>query len=215
MLVVQIGDKHFLFPVEGSLGQRGTPKEEERISHHFKDSKIVFFSRAKMPYAPIKKKLKRLGINHMTILFLVNGKVVRDNCRREVLITTENALSREGSMPKKPLLGVDLPYFATNNNNNNNNNVLPDITTNDTSSDFGWQPKKRKMDDVVREQLRTLIEEGGGGQEMMSEEKMTDFVNTFSDEQLALISDLLLTPLVSQRKKRQEDYQHIWNDLLK
>jgi len=93
-LVVQYKDQNFLFPLQGCVGQRGSVKQEERV-RRLQGSRILFFSRAKMPSAPIKKKLKKLGITHMSFMFMVNDKVLRDPCRREVLLTTENSVGTE------------------------------------------------------------------------------------------------------------------------
>jgi len=95
LLIVHYCGNNFSFPIIASLAQRGTAKLEEKVDHHFKDTKVVFFSRARMPVEPIKKKLKKIGVDYMSFMFLVNGKVVRDNVKRKVIITTENSFGTE------------------------------------------------------------------------------------------------------------------------
>jgi len=92
LLVVQKDGKTFMFPIEGPMGQRGSTKEDKRSFKYNHAAKVVVFSRAKMPCYPVKQKLKNMGINHFTFMFLVNQKMVRDpQCNsRQAAINTDN-----------------------------------------------------------------------------------------------------------------------------
>lgn len=92
LLVAHYNGRNFSFPIERCMGQKGSTREEENTVKHFPHSKIVFFSRARMPNFPIKKKLKLYGIHHLSCFFMVNGQVVPDDCERRVVIATDSSL---------------------------------------------------------------------------------------------------------------------------
>jgi len=84
LLIVQFERNNFSFPIEGCLGQR--PAKGDRVPQ---GSKVVLFSKAKIPNSPIKKRLKAMGDYRMSFVFLVNERVVRDTSERMVRVITD------------------------------------------------------------------------------------------------------------------------------
>jgi len=227
MLAEALGT-NYVFPIHGCMGQRGTQKEEERVTHRFKDSSIVFFSKARMPAVPIVKILKKLKVEHLSFVFLVNDKVLRDPLKRMITITTENS---QGSVlrqtinkqamtsddDRSPRLSSSLPSLPIMEDNSNalltRRSSLPTSDPIQADSKDLCKMKKRKMAETVSDQLRSLddMEE----KRPLGEERIRQFVGAFSEEQLSLLSEVLLVPLVTQRKRRQMDFQSILEDLMR
>jgi len=93
LLILQINGHNFSLPIEGFLGQKPTAKERKRevFSHNSESGLVIFFPAARMPGAFIKHELDKWNVCHLTVVFIVDNMVVRDNNRRETEINTNNS----------------------------------------------------------------------------------------------------------------------------
>jgi len=233
LLIVEVGGNNFSFPIEGSAGQRGSRKDKAVPLTN--DSKIVFFSRARIPNSPIKKELRKIGVNQMSLLFLVNGRVVRDTCERIVIITTDNTLGAQrrthnqlewgNSTDFLPML--EIPPFAhttidtsKDTTVSETSNYEPTQSLEDVDESFyinNQDNKKRKLDTLkepvdnlmakLHQQIDYLTQEEGS-------EQVQHYIKSFSSQkftarQLSMIVQLL--GRIVEKKNRRIDS---WIDLL-
>jgi len=217
MIVTYMG-YNLLLPIHGCLGQRGSTKQEERVDHMFDDSMIVFFSKAKMPSVPIVKILRKLKGTQLFFVFLVDDKVLRDPHQRKTSILTENSngtvkrnqinklvsSSDDGGSYSPTLKGSPIQHMEHLHASN--------ITMSDPQSTRSPDTRKRKLQDVVMQQLQALDDPDGSFS--LGEDQFLNFVNALPEDKLSLVSDMLLSPLVSQRKHRM-DFHSIEEDLLR
>jgi len=140
LLIMSARGKKFALPISGFRAQRQSNKEAKRSISLNPNQKAVLFPKAKMPGAYIKSELERLSVSHLSFLFLVNGKIVRDKSLREAEINTNNVqgISRtkerqieaynDQMLKLRSLKENPLPYLNNNLINTPLNN-LPNSTT--------------------------------------------------------------------------------------
>jgi len=216
MIVTYMG-YNLLLPIHGCLGQRGSTKQEERVDHMFDDSMMVFFSKAKMPSVPIVKILRKLKGTQLFFVFLVDDKVLRDPHQRKTSILTENSNGtvKRNQINKLVSSSDEGSYSPPQTGSPHQHLHVSDITMSDpmhAQSTRSPDTRKRKLQDVVMQQLQALDDQDGSFS--LGDNQFLNFVNSLPEDKLSLVSGVLLSPLVSQRKHRM-DFHSIEEDLLR
>jgi len=209
LLCMQIKGENFALPIEGCNGQRQSKKEMKRNIPLSPDQKVVLFPKAKMPNAYLKQELERHGVNHLTFMFLVDNKLIRDRIRKEAEINTNNTQGIGQTKIKqtqsyedhlKQITMPTIPTIILFDHSALNSSTL-DLPLNSPNMEIiNCNSKKRKISTIsgkTREEIESdiykkityLIDD-------LSHLNVEEFLSSLSIVQLQQLDEYIIAPLV-------------------